>query len=92
MPEGQQYGWPLEDETDTLDWMGHKPHRIIVAIHFGDLPPGNVHFSETLRTPALWIGQFCTSSIDWFRERIASYVNDHVHGMATSFDINRRPW
>ena len=31
---------------------------IIGAIHFGDLPPDNVHYSETLRAPAVWSGQF----------------------------------
>ena len=45
MPEGQQYGWPLEGEIDILEWTGHEPHRIIGAIHFGDLPPDNVHYS-----------------------------------------------
>ena len=87
MPEGEQYGWPLEDGTDILDWTGHEPHHIIGGIHFWDLPPGKVHFSETLRTPAIWSGQFHTCGIDWSRERIACYVNDHIHGMASPFDI-----
>ena len=92
MPEGQQYGCPLDGEIDILYWMGHELYRIIGAIHFGDLPPDNVDFSETLRTPAVWSGQIHTYVIEWFRERIACYVNDRVHGMATPVDIKPWPW
>ena len=72
--------------------MGHEPYCIIGAIHFGNLPPDNVHFSETLRTPAEWSGQFHTYGIEWSRERIARHVKDRVHGMATPFDIKPWPW
>ena len=92
MPEGQQYGWPLEGEIDILEWTGHEPHRIIGAIHFGDLPPDNVHYSETLRAPAVWSGQFHTYGIEWSPKRIAWYVNDRIHGVATPADIKPWPW
>ena len=92
MPEGQQYGWPLEGEIDIPEWTGHEPHRIIGAIHFGDLPPDNVHYSETLRAPAVWSGQFHTYGIEWSPERIAWYANDRIHGVATPADIAPWPW
>ena len=72
--------------------MGHEPYRIIGAIHFGDLPPDNVHFSETLRTPAVWSGQVYTYGIEWSRERMACHVKDRVNGMATPLDIKPWPW
>ena len=53
---------------------GHEPHRIIGAIHFGDLPPDNVHYSETLRTPAPWSDDFHIYGIEWSAERIAWYA------------------
>ena len=56
MPEGQQHGLPREGEIDILEWTGNEPHRIIGAIHSGDLPPNNVHYSETLLAPAVWGG------------------------------------
>ena len=90
MPEGQQYGWPLEGEIDILEWTGHEPHRIIGAIHFGDLPPDNVHYSEALRAPAVWSGQFHSYGIKWSPKRIAWYVNNRIHGVATPADI--KPW
>ena len=71
MPKGQQYGWRLEGEIDILEWTGHEPHRIIGAIHFGDQPPDNVHYSETLRAPAVWSRQFHTYGIEWSPRRIA---------------------
>ena len=92
MPEGQQYRWPLVCEIDILEWTGHQPHRIMGAIHFRDLPPDNVHCSETLRAPAAWSGQFHTYGIEWSRERIAWYVNDRIHGVATPVDIKPCPW
>ena len=92
MPEGQQYRWPLVGEIDILEWTGHQPHRIIGAIHLGDLPPDNVHCSETLRAPAAWSGQFHTYGIEWSRERIAWCVNDRIHGVATPVDIKPWPW
>jgi len=92
MPEDQQHGWPLEGEIDILEWTGHEPHRLIGAIHFGDLPPDNVHYSETLRAPAVWSNNFYTYGVEWSRERIAWYVNDRIHGVATPADIAPWPW
>jgi beta-glucanase (GH16 family) len=92
MPEGQLFGWPLEGEIDILEWTGHDPHRIIGAIHFGDLPPDNVHYSETLRTPAPWSGDFHIYGIEWSAERIAWYANNRIHGSATPNDILPWPW
>ena len=43
MPEDEQLRWPLNGEIDTPEWTGNEPHRIIGAIDFGELPPGNVH-------------------------------------------------
>ena len=92
MPEGQQYGWPLEGKIDILEWTGHEPHRIIGAIHFGDLPPDNLHYSETLRAPTFWSGQFHTYGIEWSPKRIAWYVNSRIHGVAAPADIKPWPW
>ena len=92
MPEGQQHGLPREGEIDILEWTGNEPHCIIGAIHFGDLPPNNLHYSETLLAPAVWSGQFDTFNIEWSLERIARYANDRGQGMATPGDIKPWPW
>ena len=83
---------PLEGEIDILEWTGHEPYRLIGAIHFGDLPPDNVHYSETLRAPAVWSNNFHTYGVEWSRERIAWYVNDRIHGVATPAEIAPWPW
>lgn len=92
MPEEKNLGWPLEGEIDILEWTGHEPHRLIGAIHFGDLPPDNVHYSETLRAPAVWSGDFHTYGIQWSPNRVAWYVDDRIHGVATPDDIAPWPW
>ena len=92
MPEEKTLGWPLEGEIDILEWTGHEPHRLIGAIHFGDLPPDNVHYSETLRAPGVWSGEFHTYGIEWSPSRIAWYVDDRIHGVVTPADVAPWPW
>jgi len=92
MPEDKQFRWPLEGEIDILEWTGNEPHRIIGAIHFGDLPPGNVHYSETLRTPSVWNGEFHTFGVEWSPQRIRWYVDGREHGVATPDEAAPWPW
>ena len=49
-----------------------------------------MHYSETLRAPAVWSGQFHSYGIKWSPKRIAWYVNNRIHGVATPADI--KPW
>ena len=92
MPENKQFRWPLEGEIDILEWTGNEPHRIIGAIHFGDLPPGNVHYSETLRTPSVWNGEFHTFGLEWSPQQIRWYVDGREHGVATPDEAAPWPW
>lgn len=90
MPEDQHFRWPLEGEIDILEWTGHQPNRAIGAIHFGELPPGNVHYSETLRRADSLAGEFHTVGILWTPQRIAWYVDDQIHSVVTPERI--APW
>lgn len=92
MPEDKQLRWPLEGEIDILEWTGNEPHRIIGAIHFGDLPPGNVHYSETLRSPSKWSEEFHTFGVEWSPQRITWYVDGRAHGVATPTETAPWPW
>ena len=92
MPEDKQLRWPLEGEIDILEWTGNEPHRIIGAIHFGDLPPGNVHYSETVRSPSTWSGEFHTFGVEWSPQRITWYVDGRAHGIATPTETAPWPW
>ena len=92
MPEDKQLRWPLEGEIDILEWTGNEPHRIIGAIHFGDLPPGNVHYSETLRSPSKWSEAFHTFGVEWSPQRITWYVDGRAHGVATPTETAPWPW
>lgn len=90
MPDNKRLDWPLEGEVDILEWTGHEPHRLIGAIHFGDRPPDNVHYSETLRAPAVWSGAFHTFGVLWSSQRIVWYVDGQTYGMANPKRI--APW
>ena len=92
MPDDKRLDWPLEGEIDILEWAGHEPHRVIGALHFGDLPPGNVHYSETLRAPAVWSGAFHNFGVLWSPQHIAWYVDDQVYGVANPKHIAPWPW
>ena len=91
-PEDKQLHWPLEGEIDILEWTGNEPHRIIGAIHFGDLPHGNVHYSETLRSPSKWSEAFHTFGVEWSPQRITWYVDGRAHGVATPTETAPWPW
>ena len=51
-----------------------------------------MHYSETLRAPAVWSGEWHTYGIQWSHNRVAWYVDDRIHGVATPDDIAPWPW
>ena len=89
--EEKNLGWPLEGEIDILEWTGHEPHRLIRAIHFGDLPPDNVHYSGRCAQSSME-RRFPSLRYSVVANRVAWYVDDRIHGVATLDDIAPWPW
>lgn len=81
MPEDEQLRWPLEGEIDIFEWRGNEPHRIIGAIHFGELTSGDAHYSETLRSTSKWGEEFHTFGVEWSSQPILWYVEGRAHGV-----------
>ena len=92
MPDPHNEQWPLQGEIDILEWVGNDPHRIIGALHFGDIWPGNVHYSETLRTPDSWVGDYHTFGVVWAPGKIRWFVDGRVHAEATPEQLAPWPW
>ncbi len=90
MPDPHDKPWPSEGEIDILEWTGNEPHRVIGAVHFGDLWPDNVHYSETMLTPSQWSGEFHTYGVIWEPGAVHWTVDGHVHGTANADQID--PW
>lgn len=84
--------WPLAGEIDILESSGHTPERILGAIHFGELWPGNVHYSESLLGPVPWTEDFHVYAVEWRPEDIRWFVDDKQYGHATPEDIAPYPW
>lgn len=92
MPDQPEKGWPLEGEIDILEWTGNEPHRLITAAHFGDLPPGNVHSSETLLRPWDWSEDFHIYRLDWAPGELHWSVDGRRHATLKPEDIGEWPW
>ena len=90
MPESADKPWPNEGEIDILEWTGNHPHRVIGAVHFGDVWPDNVHYSETLLTPTNWSEGFHTYGVLWEPGAVHWYVDGRIHGTANADHI--APW
>lgn len=84
--------WPLAGEIDILENSGHTPERILGAIHFGELWPGNVHYSESLLSPVPWTEDFHVYALEWRPGDIRWFVDDKQYGHATPRDIAPYPW
>ncbi len=90
MPDPANRPWPEDGEIDILEWTGNNPNRVIGAVHFGDVWPGNVHYSETLLTPVNWSKEFHTYGVVWEPGAVHWYVDGRVHGTANADHI--APW
>jgi len=92
LPESPEQPWPLEGEIDILEWVGNDPHRIIGAAHFGDVWPGNVHYSETLLTPFSWSDEYHTFAVEWRAGEVAWFVDGRRHGTMQPEHVAPHPW
>ena len=90
MPDPADRPWPEDGEIDILEWTGNHPNRVIGAVHFGDVWPNNVHYSETLLTPTNWSEGFHTYGVIWEPGAVHWYVDGRVHGTANADHI--APW
>lgn len=90
MPDPADKPWPEQGEIDILEWTGNQPHRVIGAVHFGDVWPDNVHYSETLLTPTNWSEGFHTYGVIWEPGAVHWYVDGRVHATANADHI--APW
>ena len=84
--------WPLAGEIDILESSGHTPEQILGAIHFGELWPGNVHYSESLLGPVPWTDDFHVYAVEWRPGDIRWFVDEKQYGHATPEDISPYPW
>ena len=84
--------WPLAGEIDILESSGHTPEKVLGAIHFGDLWPDNVHYSESILAPVPWTDDFHVYAVEWRPQEIRWFVDDKEYGRATPQDIAPYPW
>ena len=87
-----QLRWPLAGEIDILESSGHTPEKILGAIHFGRVWPGNVHYSESLLGPVPWTDDYHVYAVEWRPGDIRWFVDDKQYGHATPEDIAPYPW
>ena len=84
--------WPLAGEIDILESSGHTPEKVLGAIHFGELWPDNVHYSESILAPRAWTNDFHVYAVEWRPDEIRWFVNDKEYGRVTPQDIEPYPW
>jgi len=90
MPDPTDQPWPNQGEIDILEWTGNHPHRVIGAVHFGDVWPDNVHYSETLLTPTDWSEDFHNYGVIWEPGAVHWYTDGRIHATANADNI--APW
>ena len=84
--------WPLAGEIDILESSGHTPEKVLGAVHFGQLWPNNVHYSESILAPVPWTDDFHVYAVEWRPEEIRWFVNNKEYGRVTPEDIAPYPW
>ena len=84
--------WPLAGEIDILESSGHTPGKVLGAVHFGQLWPNNVHYSESILAPVPWTDDFHVYAVEWRPEEIRWFVNNKEYGRVTPEDIAPYPW
>ena len=66
--------WPLAGEIDILESSGHTPEKVLGAVHFGQLWPNNVHYSESILAPVPWTDDFHVYAVEWRPEEFAGLL------------------
>ncbi len=83
LPSDWRYGrWPLSGEIDIMEAINSNTpaqgNKIYGTLHYGDVPPGNIHTGTAFSPATSVVSDYHTYAIEWEAGEIRFYVDD-VH-------------
>jgi len=94
LPTDETYGgWAASGEIDIMELVGHEPAKVLGTLHYGGVWPENEHAGGTYELEqGAFSDDFHTFAIEWERDEIRWFVDDHQFHAATRWRSAAAPF